>query len=112
MPRRDRFGATVEGEGKSDTISRITFLSRVNVSNERNSCILNLRLEKLFGYPASPDIYVFLYLSVSTGHQAMKHLDHVVWHHRRLKRWLKFLKAHHFTLQYREGTGNSNADFP
>ena len=48
---------------------------------------------------------------IYTDHQALESLDKVGEHHPRVQRWLEFLNAYQFTLEYRKASGNGNADF-
>ena len=46
------------------------------------------------------------------GHTALENLDKIAEHNPRMQRWLKFLTAYNYTVEYRKGIANGDADFP
>ena len=48
---------------------------------------------------------------MSSGRKALKSINKVGEHNTRVQRWLEFLSALTYTLEYRIGSANGNADF-
>ena len=46
-----------------------------------------------------------------SDHKALESFAKVAEHNPRVQRWLKFLTAYRYTLEYRKGSANGNADF-
>ena len=44
-------------------------------------------------------------------HKALESLDKIAEHNPRVQRWLEFLTTYNYTLEYRKGSANGNADF-
>ena len=109
---RDGFGATLEQQQPDGSIRPITFLSRVTLPNERNWTILELEAGAIVWAikRLRPFFFGIAFIIVS-DHQALASLDKVGEHHPRVQRWMEFLNAYQFKLEYRKGSGHNNADF-
>ena len=49
--------------------------------------------------------------SIFSDHKAFESLDKIAEHNPRVQRWLEFLTTYNYTLEYRKGSANGNADF-
>ena len=48
---------------------------------------------------------------IFSDHKALKSPDKIAEHNPRVQRWLEFFTADNYTLEYRKGGANGNADF-
>ncbi|CAB1120470.1 unnamed protein product [Ectocarpus sp. CCAP 1310/34] len=109
----DGFGATLEQEQQLDgTVRPIVYISRATVPAERNWTVLDLEAssivwatKRLRGYLWSTKIVIH------SDHKALKSIGKVDEHNARVQRWLEFLSNFTYTLEYRKGSANGNADF-
>ena len=62
-------------------------------------------MKRLRGYLWGTHFHIF------TDHKALEHFAKVGDNNARVLRWLEFLTAYSYTLQYRKGSENGNADF-
>ena len=109
---RDGFGATLEQEQPDGTVRPILFVSRATLDSERNWTPLDLEagsivwaIKRLRGHLWSTNFRIY------SDHKALESISKVGEHNARLRRWLEFLSAYTYTLEYRKGTANGNADF-
>jgi len=107
----DGFGATLEQEQDDKTIRPIVFISRATIESERHWTPLDLEagsiiwsIKRLRGYLWGTTFRIF------SDHKALEHLDKIAEHNPRVQRWLEFLTAYKYTLEYRKGSANGNAD--
>ena len=50
-------------------------------------------------------------ICIYSDHKALESIDKVGEHNGRVRRWLEFFSAYTYTLEYRKGSANGNADF-
>ena len=62
-------------------------------------------IKRLRGYLWGTTFRIF------SNHKAFESIDRVGDHNARVQRWLEFLTAFDYTLEYRKGSANGNADF-
>ena len=48
---------------------------------------------------------------IFSDHKALESLYNIAEHNPRVQRWLELLTAYNYTLEYRKGSANGNADF-
>ena len=108
----DGFGATLEQEQKDGSICPIAFISRATLESERHWTPLDLEagsivwsIKRLRGYLWGTTFRIF------SDHKALESLAKVAENNSRVQRWLEFLTAYHYTLEYRKAGANGNADF-
>eukprot|EP00752_Nemacystus_decipiens_P007106 g6368.t1 len=108
----DGFGACLEQEQPDKTVKPIVYISRATIPAERNWAVLDLEagsivwaLKRLRGYRWSTHFEIY------TDHQALTSIAKVGEHNARVQRWLEYLSNFSYTLIYRKGTANGNADF-
>ena len=108
----DGFGATLELEQNDDCIFPNAFIIRATPESELHRGSLDLEagsifwsIKRLRGYLWGASFRIF------SDHKALESLAKVAEHNPRVQRWLEFLTACQYTLEYRKGSANSNADF-
>ncbi|CAB1098029.1 unnamed protein product [Ectocarpus sp. CCAP 1310/34] len=108
----DGFGAALEQEQVDGSVRPILFVSRATLESERNWIVLDLEaggivwaIKHLRGCFWSTHFLIYL------DHKALDSIVKVGEHNARLQRWLDFLPSFNYTLAYRKGAANANADF-
>ena len=108
----DGFRAALEREQSDGSMNPIAYISRATLDSERHWIPLNLgagsiawALKRLRGYLWGTKFRVF------SDHMALESIGEVGNHNERVQRWLEFLTAFDYTLEYRKGNANGNADF-
>jgi len=108
----DGFGAALEQEQEDGSIKPIAYISRATLDSERHWTPLDLEagsivwaLKRLRGYLWGTKFRIF------SDHKALESIGKVGNHNARVQRWLEFLTAFDYTLEYRKGSANGNADF-
>ena len=108
----DGFGAALEQEQTDGSIKPIAYISRATLDSERHWTPLDLEagsivwaLKRLRGYLWGTKFRIF------SDHKALENIGKVGNHNGRVQRWLEFLTAFDYTLEYRKGSANGNADF-
>ena len=88
------------------------YISRATLDSERHWTPLDLEagsivwaLKRLRGYLWGTKFRIF------SDHKALESIGKVGNHNARVQRWLEFLTAFDYTLEYRKGSANGNADF-
>ncbi|CAB1107752.1 unnamed protein product [Ectocarpus sp. CCAP 1310/34] len=86
--------------------------ARANLPAERNWTVLDLEaggivwaIKRLRGYLWSTKFIIY------SDHKALESIGKVGEHNARVQRWLEFLSNFTYTLKYRKGSANGNADF-
>ncbi|CAB1103815.1 unnamed protein product [Ectocarpus sp. CCAP 1310/34] len=109
---RDGFGGTLEQEQPDGSIRPIVFISRATLDSERHWTPLDLEassivwcIKRLRGYLWGTKFRIL------TDHKSLEHFAKVGENNARVQRWLEFLTAYNYTLEYRKGSANGNADF-
>ena len=105
-------GATLEQEQPHGSVRPIAYVSRGNLDSKRHWTPLDLKpdsivcaIKRLRGYLWGTKFGIFL------GHKALENIGKVGDHNARVQRWLGYLTAFGYTLEYRKGSANGNADF-
>ena len=108
----DGFGANLEQEKKDASIRPIPFISRATLESARHWTPFDLEagsivcsIKHLRGYLRGTTFRTF------SDHKALGTIAEVAEHNPRVQRWLEFLTAYRYTLEYRKGSANGNADF-
>ena len=108
----DGFGASLEQEQPNGNVKPIVYISRATLPSERNWTPLDLEagsiiwaIKRLRGYLWRNKFRIF------SDHQALENIGKVGDHNARVQRWVEFLTAYDYTLEYRKGFANGNADF-
>ena len=108
----DRFGATLGQEQPDGSVRPIIYISRATLDSERSWTPLDLEagsivwaIKRLRGHLWSTRFQIY------SDHKALENIAKVGEHNAGVRRWLKFLSAYNYTLKYRKGTANGNADF-
>ena len=109
----DDIGATLEQEQKDCSFRPIVSISRTTLESEYNWTTLDLEvgsivwsIERLRCYLWGTTFRIF------SGNKAFESLAKVAVHNPRVQRWLEFLTAYRYTLEYRKGSANDSDDFP
>ena len=108
----DGFGASLEQEQLDGSVRPIVYISRATLPAERNWTVLDLEaggivwaIKRLRGYLWSTKFVIY------SDHKALESIGKVGEHNARVQRWLEFLSNFTYTLKYRKGSANGNADF-
>ncbi|CAB1121588.1 unnamed protein product [Ectocarpus sp. CCAP 1310/34] len=108
----DGFGAALEQEQLDSSVRPIVYISRATRRAERNWTVLDLEaggivwaIKRLRGYLWSTKFIIY------SDHKALESIGKVGEHNARVQRWLEFLSNFTYTLKYRKGSANGNADF-
>ncbi|CAB1107749.1 unnamed protein product [Ectocarpus sp. CCAP 1310/34] len=108
----DGFGASLEQEQLDGSVRPIVYISRATLPAERNWTVLDLEaggivwaIKRLRGYMWSTKFIIY------SDHKALESIGKVGEHNARVQRWLEFLSNFTYTLKYRKGSANGNADF-
>ena len=108
----DGLGSALEREKVDGSIKPIAYTSRATLDSERHWTPLDLEagstvwaLKRLRGYFWGTKFRIF------SDHKALESIGKVGNHNARVQRWLEFLTAIDYTLDYRKGSANGNADF-
>ena len=98
----DGFGATLEQEQGSHTIRPIVFINRATIESERHWSPLDVEvgsivwsIKLLRGYLWGTNF------RICSDHKALESLDKNVENNPRVQKWLEFLTAYKYTLEYR-----------
>ena len=109
----DGVGAAREQEQPEGYVRHIAYISRATLNSERHWTPLDLEngsnvwVSNAFGDTSGARKF-----SVFSGHKALESIGKVGDHNARVQRWVEFLTAFDYTLQYQKGSANGNADFP
>ena len=108
----DGFGAALEQEQTDGSIKPIAYISRATLDSKRRLTPLDLEagsivwaLKCLRGYLWGTKFRIF------SDHKALESIGKVGNHNARVQRLLEILTAFDYTLEYRKGSANVNADF-
>ena len=108
----DGFGATLEQEQKDGSIRHIVLISRATLESARHWTPFDLEagsivwsIKRLRGFLWGATFRIF------SDHKMLESLAKVAEHNPRVQRWLEFLTAYRYNLEYRKGSANGNADF-
>ena len=108
----DGFGVTLEQDHEDGSIKYIAYISRATLDSERHWTPLDLgagsivrALKRLRGCLGGTKF------RICSDHKALDSICKVGDHNARVQSWLEFLTAVDYTLEYRKGNANGNADF-
>ncbi|CAB1101693.1 unnamed protein product [Ectocarpus sp. CCAP 1310/34] len=108
----DGFGGTLEQEQPDGSIRPIVSISRATLDSERHWTPHDLEagsivwcIKCLRGYLWGTKFRIF------TDHKPLEHFAKAGENNARVQGWLEFLTAYNYTLEYRKGSANGNADF-
>ncbi|CAB1103607.1 unnamed protein product [Ectocarpus sp. CCAP 1310/34] len=108
----DGFGASLEQEQLDGSVRPIVYISRATLPAERNWTVMDLEaggivwaIKRLHGCLWSTKFIIY------SDHKALESIGKVGEHNARVQRWLEFLSNFTYTLKYRKGSANGNADF-
>ena len=108
----DGFGGAFKQEMPDDSVRSIAYTSRATLDSKRHWNLLDLEadrivwpIERLQGYVWGTKFRIFL------DHKALESIGKMRDHNARVQRWLDFLTAFDYTLEYRNGSANGNAAF-
>ena len=108
----DGFGAAFDQGQTKGFVRPIAYISSAALDSEMHRIPLDLEagsvvwgIKRLRGYLWCTKFRIFL------DHTALKSIGKVGDHNARVQRWLEFLTAFDYTLEYRKGSANGNADF-
>ena len=107
----DGFGEALEQEQGGGSMKPIAYISLATLDSERHWSPLDLEagsivwaLKRLRGYLWGTKFRIF------SDHKAMESICKVGNHNAQVQRWLESLTAFDYTLDYRKGSANGNAD--
>ena len=107
----DGFSATLEQEQPDGSVRPIVFINRTTLDNERSWTPFYLEvgsivwaIKRLRGHLWSTNFLIY------SDHNALENITKVGDHNASVQLW-KFLSAYSYTLEYRKGSSNGNADF-
>ena len=108
----DGFGAALEQEQEDGSVKPIAYISRATLDSESHWTPLDLEagsivwaLNRLRCYLWGTKFRIF------SDHKALESIGKVGNQNARVHKWLEFCTAFDYTLQYRDGNVNGNADF-
>ena len=106
------FEAAFEQEQADGSVRPIAYISRATLDSERHWTPLDLEagsivwsIKRLRGDLWGTKFRIF------SDHMALESIGKVGDHNARVQWWLEFLTAFDYTLEYRKGSANGNADF-
>ena len=107
----DGFGATLEQEQADGSVRPIIYISRATLNSGRSWTPLDLEagsivwaITRLRGHLWSTHFQIY------SDHKALENITKAGEQNARVRRWLEFLSVYTYTLDYRKGTANGNAD--
>lgn len=107
----DGLGAVVEQDQPDGTTRPLCFLSRSTLPNERNWSATELECGALvWAIKKNRQLFYGIPFEVVTDHQPLLNLESLSSKVNRVQRWYDFLSAYTYTLTYRPGKKNGNAD--
>ena len=106
------FGDALEQEQADGSMKPITYTSRATLDSERHLTPLNVNagsivwaVKRLGGCLWGTKFRIF------SEYKALESIDKMGNHNARVQRYLEFLTALDYTLEYRKGSASGNADF-
>ena len=108
----DDFGATIEKEQPDGSMRPIAYVGRATLDSERHWTPLDFEagnivwaINRLRGYLWGTKFSIF------SDHKALSNIGKVGDHSARVQRWLEYLTAFDYTLEYRKDGANGNTEF-
>ena len=106
----DGLGAVIEQKQSDNSIRPLGFLSRTTMPNERNWSATELECAAIvWAVEKNRQLFYGIPFVVVSDHQPLKNLESSFTKVNRVQRWY-FLSAYSYTLEYRPGKVNGNAD--
>ena len=106
------FGATLEQEQCEGSIRPIAYISRSTLANEQNWTPLELEAGCIVRSIRRLRRYLFgVFFLDFTDHEYLQQIRKIGETKPRIQRWMELLSAYNFSLSYRRGKDNANADF-
>ena len=106
------FSATLEQEQPDGSVRPIVYISRATLTNKQNWTPLELEAGCIVWSIRRLRRYLFgVFFQVFTDHECLKQIRKIRETKPRIQRWMEFLSAYNFSLSYRRGKDNTNADF-
>ena len=107
----DGLGVVVEQAQPYTSTRPICFLSRSTLPNKRNWSATELECAAIvWAVKKNRQLFYGIPFVVVSDHQPLKHLESLATKVNRVQRWYDFLSAYTYTLEYRPGKNNGNAD--
>ena len=108
----DVFGASLVQEQPNGSVRPTAYIRRVNLDSERYWNPLDVEAGSIVWAIKCPRGYLWsTKFRIFPDRKALKRIGKVGNHNARVQRWLEFLTASDYTLEYRKGSANGNADF-
>ena len=108
----DGSGAALEQEQPDGSVRPIAYISHVTLDSERHWTPVDLEagsivwtIKRLRGHLWGTKFRIF------SDHKTLDSIGKVGDHNARVQRWLEFLTAFDYTLEYRKVSANGNTDF-
>ena len=107
----DWLGAVIEQMQPDQSNRPLCFFSRSTLPNERNWSATELECAAIvWAVKKNRQLFYGIPFVVVSDHQALKNLESLSTKVDRVQRWFGFLSAYTYTLEYRPGKSNGNAD--
>ena len=108
----DGLGAVVEQAQPDPSTRPLCFLSRTTLPNERNCSATELECAIVWAVKKNRQLFYGIPFVGVSDHQPLKNLESLSTKVNRVQRWLDFLSAYTYTLEYlyRPGESNGNSD--
>ncbi len=107
----DGLGAVIEQDQPDSSTRPLSFLSRTTMPNERNWSATELECAAIvWAVKKNRQLFYGIPFIVVSDHQPLKNLESLSTKVNRVQRWYDFLSAYTYTLEYRPGKANGNAD--
>ena len=107
----DGLGAVIEQLQPDSSTRPLCFLSRTTLPNERNWSATELECAAIvWAVKKNRQLFYGIPFVVVSDHQPLKNLESLSTKVNRVQRWYDFLSAYTYTLEYRPGKQNGNAD--
>ena len=108
----DGFGAALEQEQTDGSIKSIPYISRATLDSEKHWTPLDMEAGSIvWAFKRVRGCLWGTKFRILSDHKALKGIDKVGNHNARVQRWLQFLTAFDYTLEYRKRSANGNANF-
>ena len=106
----DGFGVALEQEQSDYSMKPIAYISRATLDWERHWTPLDVEACSIV-WAVKPGYVWRTKVRILSDHKALESIGKVGNHNARVQRLLEFLTAFDYTVEYRKGSANGNADF-
>ena len=108
----DVHGATLEQEQLDGSIRPIVYIRRATLSNERNWTPMELEAGCVVWSIRHLRRHLFsVFFLILTDRECLQQISKIDESKPRIQQWMEFLSAYNYSLSYRRGRDNANADF-